>query len=328
MKKLRSGFTLIELLVVIAVIAVLISLLLPAVQQAREAARRAQCKNNLRQIGLALHNYESSYGMFPPSRINIAAPVFQQSWVVMILPQIEQSAMYQQYNFNVNWFDPVNDTITATKIPSFVCPSALESTVVPSAALISAITNGTRATIPKWGQSDYGSVNAVRNSVPTLAGAPSFNTREKLGVMGRGPGGVKIAQIIDGTSNSVMIAEDASRPKVYIGGKEGVNPKAGLAFGTNTVLDGWGWADINGGFSVDGSDTAGVQNSTASNGTVTGTGTCLMNCSNDSELYSFHTGGVQALLADGSVRFLGSSISGVTLSAICTRDNGEVAGEF
>ena len=327
--KSKRGFTLIELLVVIAIIAVLISLILPAVQQAREAARRTQCKNNLKQIGLALHNYESSYGMFPPSRINIAAPVFQQSWVVMILPQIEQSAMYQNYNFNTNWYDASNDAVTSTKIPMMVCPSALPSDgTTPSAALISAITNGSRTTIPVWGQSDYGSINAVRNSVPMLSGATSFNTKDGLGGMGRGPGGTKIAQIVDGTSNTALVSEDASRPKSFISGKETVNPRAGLAFGTNMTADGWGWGDINGGFSIDGSTPAGIQNNTASNGTFTGTGTCWMNCSNDSELYSFHTGGVQALFADGSVRFLNSSMSGAVLSAIVTRTNGETVGEF
>jgi len=118
-RKVR-GFTLIELLVVIAIIAILVALLLPAVQQAREAARRTQCKNNLKQIGLALHNYEGTYGMFPPSRINLSGPVFQVTWNTMLLPYIEQGNMYSQYNFNTNWFNPVNDAITTTQLAAFV----------------------------------------------------------------------------------------------------------------------------------------------------------------------------------------------------------------
>jgi prepilin-type N-terminal cleavage/methylation domain-containing protein len=326
---MRKGFTLIELLVVVAIISVLVSLLLPAVQQAREAARRTQCKNNLRQVGLALHNYESSYGMFPPSRINISTPLFQQSWSVMVLPQMDQGNMYNSYNFNVNWFDAQNDAVTTKKISTFKCPSATDSVATANATLVNAITSNQRASVPQWGQSDYGSVNAVRNSVPTISGATPFGTREQLGIMGRGPGGTKIAQITDGTSNTVMISEIAGRPNQYVSGKSSLNPSVGnIAFGTDMVADGWGWADINGGFSIDGSDKLGVQNKTSNSGVVTGTGTCLINCTNDSEMYSFHVGGTHTLLGDGSSRFISENISGQVFSAICTRANGETVGDF
>lgn len=327
MKK-RLGFSLIELLVVIAIIAILTALILPAVQQAREAARITQCKNNLKQIGLALHNYESTHTMLPPSRINIASPVFQQSWIVMILPYMDQAVVYNQYNFNVSWYGQANDNATKVKLPMLECPSSLVAEVQPSAALIDAITNGTRTVIPKWGRSDYNSINAVRNSVPSLSGGRPYGTKESLGVLGRGPGGTRLAQIGDGLSNTVMIAEDTSRPRLFINRSEGVNPRAGLAFGTNVVADGWGWADINGGFSIDGSNRFGVQNSTASDGTVTGIGTCFINCTNDSELYSYHISGVHGLLADGSVRLLSSNMSGAVLAAVCTRLGGESNGEF
>src|SRR6187551_3154541 len=103
----HRGFTLIELLVVIAIIAVLIALLLPAVQQAREAARRAQCKNNLRQIGLALHTYNSSLGVFPPGVLgndgSVAARQSLTTWMTQILPYVEQSALYNSYNFNARF---------------------------------------------------------------------------------------------------------------------------------------------------------------------------------------------------------------------------------
>ena len=101
-----------------------------------------------------------------------------------------------------------------------------------------------------------------------------------------------------------------------------------VAFGTQYTADGWGWADINGGFSVDGANSAGVQNNTSGSGATTIVGTCSMNCTNDSEMYSFHTGGVQTLLADGSVRFLSENIGGSTLVGLITLQGGEVPGEF
>src|ERR1700742_446889 len=109
----RRGFTLIELLVVIAIIAVLIALLLPAVQQARESARRTQCKNNLKQLGLALFNYESTHRCFPMEKISLDAGTFPNtpyyvSWTSMVLPYLDQAPAYAQLNFNVSWADPVN----------------------------------------------------------------------------------------------------------------------------------------------------------------------------------------------------------------------------
>ncbi len=327
-KSRLRGFTLIELLVVIAIIAILISLLLPAVQQAREAARRTQCKNNLKQLGLALHNYESTHTMFPPSRINLTGPVFQQTWNVMVLPFIEQANIYSSYNFNRNWYDLVNDPATTVQLPAFVCPSTPSSRPLPTSALYSALSGGTRTDTPLWGYSDYGSINAVRNAFIVASGLPSINTRDAMGGLGRGPGGTRIRDITDGTSNTMLIAEDSARPRLYISGKPANNPKTGAVNGTPFVGDGWGWADINSGFSVDGSNTAGLPNSTSGSGATTIVGTCSMNCSNDSEMYSFHTGGVQTLLADGSVRFLSENISGATLVGLITLQGGEVPGEF
>ena len=327
----RSGFTLIELLVVIAIIAVLVSLLLPAVQQAREAARRTQCRNNLKQIGLAMHNYESSYGMFPPSRINLTSPaIFQQSWAVMVLPYIDQAPMYNLYNFNTNWYDPLNDAVTTTRLSAMICPSVpVDGIGSPDTAIVSALTSAQRTTAPAWGRTDYGSINAVRNSVFVLSGLPSTNTKDTFSAMGRGPGGVKIAEITDGTSSTMMITEDAGRSAQFISGKPGTNPRVGnIAFGTKYVADGWNWADINGGFSMDGADPGGVQNNTSGSGTVTGGGTCWINCTNDSEMYSFHTGGAMALNADGSVHFLSENMSGAVLAALATRSQGDIVGEF
>jgi prepilin-type N-terminal cleavage/methylation domain-containing protein/prepilin-type processing-associated H-X9-DG protein len=329
----RPAFTLVELLVVIAIIGILVGLLLPAVQAAREAARRMSCSNNIRQLGLALHNYESTHKVIPPSRISVTSPViFQQSWVSMILPYLEQTSVYSAYQHGQPWYAAVNDPLTTVKLPTMTCPSAPTDRDYPTQNLYTAITNNTRTSArPLWGYSDYGSINAVRNAAFVVSGLPSLGTREVLGAMARGPAGVKFAAITDGLSNTIVVAEGAGRPSIFVSGKKMMNPRTGnIAFGTPFVADGWGWADINGGFSIDGANSLGAQNDTSSSGntTLVPNGTCFMNCTNDSELYSFHNGGAQFLFGDGSVQFLSQSISGATFVALLTRDRGDIPGEY
>lgn len=326
------GFTLVELLVVIAIIGILVGLLLPAVQAAREAARRMQCSNNSKQLGLALLNYESTFRVLPPSRINLTTPrIFQQSWTAMILPYIEQGNVYSSYNMGTPWFAIVNDPLTKVTLPTMLCPSAPTSRDLPPANLYTAITSGTRSDQPIWGFADYGSINAVRNAAFIAAGLPSLGTREVLGAMARGPNGVKVAEVTDGLSNTVLLAEGAGRPSMYVNGRKSINPRTdNIAAGTNVTADGWGWADINGGFSIDLSNTAGLQNGTSGSGNVTmvPNGTCFLSCTNDSELYAFHTGGGNFTFGDGSVRFLSSSTDLRTIIAVFTRSFGDIPGSL
>ena len=339
-RKRRSvrGFTLIELLVVIAIIAVLIALLLPAVQQAREAARRTQCKNNMKQMGLALHNYESTHRVFPPGRINISAPLYQGSWTTMCLPYFDQTPLYNTYNFNLTWTDPANLPATTAKLAMFVCPSAPSNRTVPASTVL---LGGQPWPTQGYGLCDYGSMNSVRpayflsNGLPTPPLGVATNTAtpasaskyEWDGGLKKG-GATPIRDISDGTSNTLLCVEAAGRPMAWYLSKPGTGSSA-------TTKDGWGWADIDAGYSMDGSIAAGTAVGKAS--CTVPSGPCTLttvsspyaiNMTNDSELYAFHTGGAHVLMCDGTVRFLSQNISAQTLSALATRNTGDVVGEF
>lgn len=125
----RGGFTLIELLVTMSIMAILIAVLLPAVMQCREVARRTQCQNNLKQIGLAIYNYETAHNVYPPGCVNPTGPIqseakgYHLSWMVQLLPQLDQQNLFQTMDFAVGVYDEKNSRVRRTKIPTFVCPS-------------------------------------------------------------------------------------------------------------------------------------------------------------------------------------------------------------
>lgn len=304
----RSGFTLIELLVTIAIIAVLISLLLPAVQAARESARKSQCQNNLKQIGLALHNFESSHGSFPASgytRATRANPSGSYtSWRASILPHLEQSAAYEEYQFDEHWWSDHNLRAGRHPMSVYQCP-----TVPSMSPIFSAVAKDPRPDIvfpQPIHRSDYEAIMGIRQVIAPDIYPSKDSTRS---VMFRNSE-TTFAHITDGSSNTIAVTECAARPDIY-------QRRSRVADHRND--QGNGWIDSESAFSVDGASTDGKQQGLGPQQTPVG-----LNATNENEIYSFHTGGAVCLFADGHVQFLSENIDLKTLAALLTKSGGEV----
>jgi prepilin-type N-terminal cleavage/methylation domain-containing protein/prepilin-type processing-associated H-X9-DG protein len=312
---LKKGFTLIELLVVIAIIAILIGLLLPAVQKVREAADRMSCQNNLKQLGLALHNYaNSNNNMFPASRVTVSGDAKFRSWTPLALPFVEAEATAKQWDFSIKWNAGNNMTVSKTNFKLFSCPSTPGNRLVPTGTAPT-LTEPSLAGVT-LGYGDYGSVNAIRRRFYTANGVPNFPIAGTA-AGAEAPGALQkvnpmpILGITDGLSNTILLAEDAGRPTVFQKGfgNTGVNTE-----------DGFGWADPDAGCSIDGV-VPGIKGVKWATG-----GTCIMNCTSDSELFSFHSGGINVTMADGSVRFVSEQLTAATLAALVTANAGDIVG--
>ena len=324
----RSGFTLVELLVVIAIIGVLIALLLPAVQQAREAARRMQCSNNLKQLGLAFHNYHGTYNSFPFGW-NMTPDLNVQGWGVQLLPFLEQTALANKWDPRVPAINEAaalgfpaaavtgNLEVIRTPLNVYMCPSAAED-VLHEYGLDDPVSASWTAA-----RGDYSATSGVRGNFSTLAytGQPTPTSRQ--GVLWQtGPGyrsnAPKMRDITDGTSMTFLVGERLGGSNVYAGRK--IDATMTTAAGP-TQGGGWG-GFLNGEHWITGSLYDG---SFGADG-----GPCAINCSNGRSVgfYAFHPGGAQFLMADGSVRFIPETIAGYTFAGLITLQGGEIPGEY
>jgi prepilin-type N-terminal cleavage/methylation domain-containing protein/prepilin-type processing-associated H-X9-DG protein len=300
----RRGFTLIELLVVIAIIAVLVGMLLPAVQKVRDAAARSSCANNLKQCGLAYHMYaDGNNGAFPP--IMISATNNPVGWGIFLLPYLEQSNLYSQYNFAAPFFYTNaafginNQAVSNTPIKIYNCPAT------PSPAVYSYTFNYPGYPPTSWQAfpADYTPLAGVSSSLTGYLGLPTSNLAGALQRDMKTP----LLYIQDGLSGTILLAEVAGKNNLWQNGQQ------------NGTLSGFfggegGWADAtSGGSSLYGSSADGKVMP----------GTCGVNCSNDYGLYGFHTSGANVLMCDGSVRLMNKSVDIRALCAMITARGGE-----
>ena len=321
----RRAFTLIELLVVIAIIGVLVALLLPAVQQAREAARRSQCKNNMKQMGLAMHNYHDAYNRFPIGA-GFGAQI-GQNWRASILPFLDQAPLYNQLNFTGgSWTSPYagsNIVLRGTKVVVYNCPSSTAPTI------------GLPGTEPGgWSTDPIGSPQLVDyvgigGAYPDPAGRTNVHSTSNYGGYYGSAGALSVMQsngihtLSDGASNVLLVGENSSMTTVggtqvdirsnYYGGWSGMccgpttNPWSGSP-------DTWSTGVTTVRYSPN------IQSTSLDGATNTWTANL--------PLRSSHTGGVHVLLGDGAVRFITDNINMNTLRALATRDDGVAVSEF
>lgn len=281
------AFTLVELLAVIAIIGVLVSLLLPAVQAAREAARRAQCKNHLKQIGLGILNYEAIYQVFPlPKTVNP-----DHNLLAFLLPYVEQQAIYDRYDWTSNWSSTKNRPVREHEIETFLCPTAPRNRTCRNR---------------RYYATDYANCENIHGSISgSLVAAGVIRERSSwynaFQPYWEGPSST--AAVRDGLSNTFMLFECSGRPLKYLENGRRGDPEAT----PKEPVSGAEWASAEAEFWIH----------------EVCNGSQLFNCSNRNEVYSFHPEGANFLYGDGGVHFHSETIDAETFVSLFTRAAGD-----
>lgn len=351
----RSGFTLIELLVVIAIIAILVSLLLPAVQQAREAARRSQCKNNLKQLGIALHNYHDTHSAFPPGYVSFgtsdgtgpgwaaidpdtwdAAPGW--GWGTMILPYLEQGTVYESLDIDATVWAPQNAVAIQSKLDVFLCPSSTggdDAFTVRDAAADPLVIGGGQVVLGRshyvanhgqescWGECGASLAGEIFTDIYSSTTA-TVTINGDVSKVADGPfyrnSFTRFRDVTDGTSNTIFIGEHSSAlsEKTWVGVVPGAFTHPSFSSPEN---------------GEDAAATLTLVHAGPSGGELDITGFPIIHPVNFptyhvGQMYSQHRGGGQVCMGDGSVRFISENINLFTFAELSSMGEGEVIGEF